>query len=183
MAYLHKNFNNIDDYKKPIYNLLKENFFSKSKNKLPKDNEIERTKEIIKVFDFKNGEEITKLNSKSDVILLADVFEKFVKLSTEEYGYNPLYCNFLPEYTYQSALKYTDNKPQTLQDKDLISLLENNLRGAISSVMGDRYVISDDNKKIIYVDAATLYGHSKSQTLLYDETEMWHGHPDLYMDK
>ena len=96
---------------------------------------------------------------KSDVILLADVFEKIVKVSTEEYKINPLYCVSLPGYTYQCALKYTDIKLQTLQDKDLILLIENNIRGGISSVMGDRYVKSDENNKISYMDATNLYGH------------------------
>ena len=49
----------------------------------------------------------------------------------------------LPGYTYQCALKYTDKKLQTLQDKDLILLLENNISGGLSSVMGDRYVKSE----------------------------------------
>ena len=92
------------------------------------------------MFDIKNGAELTKLYCKSDVILLADVMEKFVKVSFEEYGINPLYCVSLPGYTYQCALKYTDIRLQTLQDKDLILLIENNIRGGISSVMGDRYV-------------------------------------------
>ena len=35
--------------------------------------------------------------------------------------------------------------------------------------MGDRYVISDENKKILYVDANILYGHSMSEPLPYDE--------------
>ena len=47
--------------------------------------------------------------------------------------------------------------------------------------MGDRYVKSDANKKILYIDATNLYGHSMSQPLPYDETELWDGHPDLYM--
>ena len=89
----------------------------------------------------------------------------------------------LPGYTYQCALKYTDIKLQTLQDKDLFLLIESNVRGGISSVMGDRYDKSDENKKIIYADATNLYGHSLSQMLPYDEIEMWHGHLGLYMDK
>ena len=98
---------------------------------------------------------------KSDVILLVDVFQK----STEEFGNNSLYCVSLPGYTYPSTLKYTDINLQTLQDKDFILTLENNIRGGISSVMGDRYVKSDENKKIIYIDATNLYGHSLSQPL------------------
>ena len=73
LAYPYQYFNTIDDYQKPVDNLKKEDFFSKLKNECPNDDEIERTKEIIKVFDIKNGEELTKLYCKSDVILLADV--------------------------------------------------------------------------------------------------------------
>ena len=165
-----------------LINRREEDFLSKLKNKYPGDDEIERTREIIKLFDIKNREELTKLYLESDVILLADVFERFVKVSTEEYGLNPLYCISLLGYTYQCALKYTDIKLQTFQDKDLISLIENNIRGGILSVMGVRYVKSDENKKIPYMYATNLYGHSMSQMWPCDEIEMWHGHPDLYMN-
>ena len=181
LAYPYQYFNSIDDYKKPVNDLKKEDFFSKLKNDYTDDNEIERTKEIIKLFNIKDGEQLTKLYCKSDVIFLADVFEKFVKVSTEEYKINPLYCVSLPGLTYQCALKYTDIKLQTLQDKDLILLIEINIHGGISSVMGNRYVKSDENNKILYIDATNLYGLSLSQFLPYDEIEMWHGHPDKYL--
>ena len=129
------------------------NFFSKLKNKYPDYEEIERTMDIIKRFNIKNGEELTEIYLKSDVLLLACVFEKFIKVSVNEFGVNPLYCVSLPGYTWQFGLKYTNIRLQTLQDKDMILLLENNIRGGISSVMGDRYVRSDDNKKILYIDA------------------------------
>ena len=51
----------------------------------------------------------------------------------------------------------------------MILLLGNNIRGGISSVMGDRYIRSDDNKKVLYFDANNLYGDSMSQPLPYDE--------------
>ena len=182
LAHPYEDFNSIDDYKKPVDKLEKEDFFSKLKNDYPDDEEIERIKKIIKLFNIKNGGDLTKLYCKSDVILLADVFQKFVKVSTKEYGINPLYCVSLPEFTYQCALKYTNIKLQFLQDKDLILLIEIKIHGGISSVMGDRYVRSDENKNIIYIDATNLYGYSMSQFLPYDEIEMWHVHPDHYMN-
>ena len=147
LAYPYHYFKSIDDYKKPVDNLEKQDFFSKLKNKCPDDDEIERTREIIKLFDIKNGEELTKLYCKSDVVLLDDVMEKFVKVSTEEYGLNPLFCISVPSFTYQCALKYTNIKLQTLQDKDFILLIGNNIRGGISSIMGERYVKPDEKKK------------------------------------
>ena len=47
--------------KKPVDNLEKEDCFSKLKIKGPDDDQIQRTKGIIKMFDIKNGEKLTKL--------------------------------------------------------------------------------------------------------------------------
>ena len=180
VAYPYQYFNSIDDYQKPVDNLKKEDFFSKLTNKYLDDEEIERTKEIIKVFNIKNGEELTKLYCKSDVILLADVIEKFIKVSSEKFGIYPLYSVSLLGFTYQCALKFTGIKLQNLQDKDLILILEKNIRGGLSGVMADRYVKSNETKKILHIDATNLYGHSMSQLLPFDEIEMWHGNPDTY---
>ena len=106
--------------------------------------------DIFKRFNIKNGEDLTQLYLKSDVLLLTCVFEKFIKRSTTEFGINPLYCVSLPGYTWQCGLKFTGNNLQTLQDKDIILLLENNYRGGISSVKSDRYGKSYDDKKIVY---------------------------------
>ena len=172
LAFPYEYFNCIDDYQKPVNNLKKEHFFSKLKNKCPDNEEIQRTRDIIERFNIKNGEELTEIYLKSDVILLACVFEKFIKVSINEFKINPLYRVSLPGYTWQCGLKYTGINLRTLQDKEMILLLENNIRGGISSVMGDRYIKSDKNKKILYVDANNLYGHSMSEPLPYDETKI-----------
>ena len=97
------------------------------------------------------------------------MFEKIIKISINEYGINSLYCVSLPGYTWQCGLKYTGTNLQTLQDKDMILLLKNIIRGDISSVMGDRYVKSSDTEQILYQDCTNLYGHSMSEPLPYDE--------------
>ena len=68
IAYPYQYFNSVDDYKKAVDNLKKQDYFSKLKNIHPDDEEIERTEEIIKLFSFKAGEKLTKLYCKSDVI-------------------------------------------------------------------------------------------------------------------
>ena len=47
----------------------------------------------------------------------------------------------------------------------MLLLLENKIRGGISSVMDDRHVVSDVNKQILYIDANNLYGCAMSQYL------------------
>ena len=146
-------------------------FFSKLKNKCPDDKEINRTSEIIKKFNIKHGKKLTELYCKSDVLFLACVFEKFIKVSQNEFGISPLYFVSLPGYTWACGLKYLNIRLQTLQDKEMILLLENGIRGGISGVMGDRYVKSDKNTNILYFDATNLYGFGMSQPLPYDDIE------------
>ena len=46
-------FNRIDDYKKPVDNLKRENFFSKLKIDYPDDDQIERTKKFLNYSTLK----------------------------------------------------------------------------------------------------------------------------------
>ena len=100
-----------------------------------------------------------------DVLQLTDIFENFIEKSTQEYGINPLYSYSAPGYTWKAGLKLTNIKLDFINDKELLLLLEDNIRGGISSVMGDRYIESNPNKKIIYIDANNLYGWAMSQPL------------------
>ena len=80
-----------------------------------------------------------------------------------------MFCVRLPGFIWQCELKYTGIDLETLQDKDLILLLENNIRGGVSSVMGNRYVKLEEIKEILNTDANDLYGRPMSQPLPYDE--------------
>ena len=64
--------------RKAVDKLKKDHFFSKLKNHYPSDKEIGRTKEIVKKFKIKHGEELTQLHLKSDILLLASVSEQFI---------------------------------------------------------------------------------------------------------
>ena len=101
-----------------------------------------------------------------------------MKASIKELDINPLYCVGLLGYTWQSGLKFINFSLQTLQDKELILSLENNIRGGVSSVKGDRYIKSVENKKGLYIDAINLYGWAMSESLPHNEIETWKGHPD-----
>ena len=80
LAYPYDYFITIFDYEKPVDNLKKENFFSKLNHDYLDDEEIERTKQIFKLSIIKSGKELTEISLKSDVLLLACVFEKIKKV-------------------------------------------------------------------------------------------------------
>ena len=100
MASPYEYFNSIEDCQKPVESLEREGFLSKLKNTYSTDEKIEQTKEFIKQVNIKNGEELTRLYLKSDVLLLASVFEKLIKVSINEFGIHPLYCISLLGYTW-----------------------------------------------------------------------------------
>ena len=88
---------------------------------------------MIDTYNITTAQELTKLYLKMDVLQLTDVFENFVETSTLMYGINPLYSYSLPGYTWKAGLKLTKNQLDFIKDKELLLLLENNIRGGISS--------------------------------------------------
>ena len=168
LAYPYEFYKTLEDYETPIDELLKagnEAYFSKTKNKLPDKEEIGRTNEIIKIINIKNGRQLTELFNKADVILLADIFGKFIKVSISEFGINPLYHISLPGTTWSNGLKYTKAELELIKNVDLFQLFESGIRGGLSGVFGDRYIESDNNTVILHVDMNNLYGFGMLQHL------------------
>ena len=161
LAYPYEFYNTLEDYEKPIDELLKagnEAYYSKTANKIPDQKEIDRTNEIIKLFNIKNGRQLTELYCKADVVLLADIFEKFIEVSKTEFGINPLYHISLPGTTWSNGLKYTRTELELIKNVDLFQMFESGIRGGLSGVFGDRYIESDNNTVILHVDMNNLYG-------------------------
>ena len=88
LAYLCEYFKSFDGYDLPITNLAREDYSSKLKSGYPENNEIQRTNNIINTFNIRTGKELTELYLKTDVVLLADIFEKFIKVSLNEFEIN-----------------------------------------------------------------------------------------------
>ena len=161
LAYPYEFYKTLEDYEKPIEQLINsgnEAYFSKTKNKIPDQEEIDRTNEIIKLFNIKNGRELTELYNKADVILLADIFEKFIKVPISEFGINLLYHISIPGTTWSNGLKYTKIELELIKNVDLFQMFESGIRGGISGIFGDRYIESDNNTVILHVDMNNLYG-------------------------
>ena len=134
LAYPYEKFN-LNNLHEPL-NLTKEDYWSTLTQSHPCEDDIKRTQQLIDTYNITTAQELTELYLKMDVLQLTDVFENFVEKSTLEYGINPLYSYSLPGYTWKAGLKLTKIKLDFLKDKQLLLLLENNIRGGISSVMG-----------------------------------------------
>uniref|UniRef100_A0A6P7GNY9 Uncharacterized protein LOC114340369 n=1 Tax=Diabrotica virgifera virgifera TaxID=50390 RepID=A0A6P7GNY9_DIAVI len=112
---------------------------------------------------------------KSDVLLLADIFENFRKVCLKEYKLDPAHYVTAPSLTWDAMLKYTDIELQLLTDVDMVHFFKNGIRGGVAtctkrkSIANNRFLSNFDPKKpetyITYLDATNLYGAAMSQPL------------------
>ena len=65
----------------------------------------------------------------TDVLLLADVLEKYRKICWNRMGLEALCYISLPSLTFDACLKTTRTKLQIVKDIDLLQMLETGIRG------------------------------------------------------
>ena len=114
---------------------------------------------------------------KKDVLLLADVFEKFIDTCMKFYGINPCYYFSSPGLSWDTMLKITGIELGKISDIDKYLFIENELRGGISYIAkiyakaNNKYVKVYDSKEpskfITYLDMNNLYGWGMSDYLPY----------------
>ena len=82
-------------------------------------------------FQMKTFGEYHDLYLRSDVVLLADVFESFRKMCMEEQGIDPAHCLSAPNLSWHCMLKYTGVSLQLLTDRDMYEMIQGGLRGGM----------------------------------------------------
>ena len=75
---------------------------------------------------------------KSDVLLLADVFEKFRNNSFKNYGLYPSHYFSVPGLSWDAMLKMTKIKLELISDPDIYIFFERGMRGRVSNI-SNRY--------------------------------------------
>ncbi|KAK3093489.1 hypothetical protein FSP39_016361 [Pinctada imbricata] len=104
----------------------------------------------------------------TDVLLLADVFEKFRDMTIDHYGLDACHYFTAPGLAWDSALKMTDIRLDLLTDPIMYNFFETGLRGGVSMISkrssdaNNPYLENYDVKKatqyLMYLDANNLYG-------------------------
>ena len=111
-----------------------------------------------------------------DVILLANVFEAFRGVCTQNYGLDPAHFYTAPGLAWKACLKKTRIRLELLLDPDMLLMSESGIRGGItqsvhrwakanSPYMGSSYNPNASTKYLQYLDANNLYGWAMSQWL------------------
>ena len=142
----------------------KSKFFISLNNCGINEKEYQRAINAWKVFEIKNLGEYHDLYLKTDVLLLRDVFEKFIKTCLEYCCLEPSHYFSSPGLSWDAMRKMAKIKLEKINDIDVHLFIEKGIRGGISYI-SKRYAKSDDNNTIMYWDANNLYGWAMVQPL------------------
>ena len=132
-------------------------------------------KNVWNTFNFNTFRDFHNHYLKKDVLLLADVFEKFVSTSLKDYNLDPCHYFSAPGLSWDAMLKMTKVELEKISDADMHLFIEKGMRGGISYI-NKRYnkannkYCSDYNKNkpenyISYLDMNNLYGGAMSEYL------------------
>jgi len=130
-------------------------------------------------FNIKNLGEYHDLYLKSDVLLLADVFENFRKMCLKYYKLDPCHYYTAPGLAWDACLKMTGIKLDLLSDVDMHQFIEMGLRGGVSIITRRKglannkymkeYDVTKPSKHLVDLDVNNLYGWAMSQSMPYSE--------------
>ena len=130
------------------------------------EKEDQRACDVWKVFKIKNLGECHDLYLKTDVLLLCDVFEKFINVFVKDYCLDPCYYISSSSLSWDAMLKMTGIQLEKISNIDIHLFLEKGMRGGVSYI-SKRYSKSNENTEIIYWDKIDLYGWAMIQNLPY----------------
>ena len=91
---------------------------------------------LCKDFEIKNLGEYYDLYLKSDILLLADVFENLRKICSEMYELDPAKFISATGLAWQAVLKKTKVELEILTDIDMLLMVEKGTRGGIYCAIG-----------------------------------------------
>ncbi|XP_031359203.1 uncharacterized protein LOC116182803 [Photinus pyralis] len=153
-------------------------FYNKLEDKPCPRRMYRRAQEVWSRFNCSNLGQYVDLYMKTDILLLADVFEQFRSSCISTYDLDPAHYFTLPGFTWDAMLKYTRQELELLTDQDMFLFVERGIRGGLSQVCSKRrahannkYMSKYDSTKpdvyLMYNDINNQYGWSMSQYLPY----------------
>ena len=154
---------------------LKEVFYSKLSDGHISDEDYTHAQKVWETFGCKTLGDYSDVYCRTDVLLLADVFETFRRTCQKQYGLDPAHYYTSPGLSWDALLKKTGFELELLTDYDQHLFIKKGLRGGISMAtkrharannpLVEGYDPGQPSNHILYLDANNLYGWSMSQYL------------------
>ena len=153
----------------------KEDFYSLLNDENISDDDYQHAIDVWNTFDIQNMGEYHDLYLKSDILLLADVFENFREACLEYYILDPTHYITSPGMAWDAMPRMTEINLELVTDIDMQLFIEKGMRGGISYIANrhlkannkymENYNESEVSSYIIY--ANNLYGWAMIQPLPY----------------
>jgi len=153
----------------------KEAFYSHLSREGISDADYQHAQTVWETFKCHTFGDYHDIYLRTDVLLLADVFEAFRNTSIQYYGLDPAHYFSAPGMSWDALLKMTKVELELLTDIDMHLFMEKGLRGGVCMVSKrfakannpqcPDYDSSKQNSWIIYLDANNLYGWAMIQPL------------------
>ncbi|XP_044741459.1 uncharacterized protein LOC123302553 [Chrysoperla carnea] len=167
----------------------KEAFYSALTDEHITDQDYNHAIQVRNTFGLHTLGEYSDLFMKTDVFLLADIFENFRKTCLHNYGLDPAHSYTLAGYTWEAMLKYTDKKLELFTEVDKFRFIERRIRGGVShcsnryakannKYMTEGYNPNETQHYLMYYDVVNEYGAAMSTSLPTGNFE-WVDTPDF----
>ena len=150
-------------------------FYSKLSNEHITDSAYKHAQEVWTTYNCTTLGDYHNLYLRTDVLLLADVFENFRKTAMATYGLDPAHYYTLPGYSWDCLLKCTNIELEQITEPDMYLFIEKGLRGGISMVSHrhaqannpqmQNYNPEQPTSFLQYLDSNNLYGWAMSQPM------------------
>ncbi|XP_073237417.1 uncharacterized protein [Porites lutea] len=140
----------------------KQGFYSKLNDEDISDEDYQHAIKVWNTFGCKTIRDYHDLYLKSDVLLLADVFENFRKTCLKHYKLDPAHYFTSPGLAWDACMKTTGQRLELLSDYDMLMMIERGIRGGITHISKRTEVYFN---KPVYVGQSIL---DLSKTLMYD---------------
>lgn len=157
-------------------------FFNKLNNSSLSIDDYKHAKNIWCTFNINNLGEYTDLYVKTDVLLLADVFENFRTTCIKNYKLDPAFYLTSPSYSFDAMLLKTRVNLELIHDLEIIRMLQSGIRGGVClcttrhAKANNKYQHSYDPKLpsnfLVYLDCNNLYGYAMCQSLPHSGFKM-----------
>ena len=152
----------------------KEVFYSKLTDAYISDEDYAHAQKVWETFGCKTLGDCSDLYCRTDVLLLADIFETFQRTCQEQYGLDPAHYYTSPGLSWNALLKKTGVELELLTDYDQHLFIEKGMRGGImaskshartNNPLVEGYDPGQPSSHILYLDANNLNGWAMSQYL------------------
>ncbi|KAE9521487.1 hypothetical protein AGLY_018121, partial [Aphis glycines] len=158
-------------------------FYSSLTDENITDDDYIHAKNVWNVFNIKTLGEYSDHYLKTDVVILADVFENFRDLCLSTLELDPAHYMTAPGFAYDCMLKYTKIELERLKCPNMLLFIENSIRGGITqstkryakanipNIEGLNYNSNEPITWITYLDCVNLYGKSMLTELPFKDFE------------